>query len=57
MTMAAMKPLAAAHISQIATLSASAGKSECRSAQRDLGVARRCSGVFGASLVSVDEVD
>ena len=50
-------PQAAAHISQIATLSASAGKSECRSAQRDLGVARRCSGVFGASLVSVDEVD
>jgi len=27
------------------------------SAARDLGVARQCSNVFGASLVSVDEID
>jgi hypothetical protein len=26
-------------------------------ASRDLGVARQCSNVFGASLVSVEEVD
>ncbi len=50
---------AAAHISQIATLSAAAGKAACRSAadKRDLGVARECSNVFGASLVSVEEID
>ncbi|HEV7614454.1 MAG TPA: caspase family protein [Steroidobacteraceae bacterium] len=50
---------AAAHIGQIATLSAAAGKAACRSAadKRDLGVARECSNVFGASLVSVEEVD
>ena len=50
-------PQAAASISRIATLSAAAGKAECQGAKRDLGVARRCSSVFGASLVSVDEVD
>ncbi len=50
---------AAAHISQIATLSAAAGKAACRSAadKRDLGVARECSNAFGASLVSVEEID
>jgi hypothetical protein len=50
---------AAAHISQIATLSAAAGKAACQStgAQRDPGVARQCSNVFGASLVSVEETD
>ena len=50
---------AAAHISQIATLSAAAGKAACRSAgdQRDSGAARQCSNVFGASLVSVEETD
>jgi Caspase domain/Domain of unknown function (DUF4384) len=50
---------AASHISQIATLSAAAGKAACQNAgeQRDLGVARQCSNVFGASLVSVEETD
>ena len=50
---------AAAHISRIATLSAAADKAACRSAadKRDLGVARECSNVFGASLVSVEEID
>jgi hypothetical protein len=48
-----------ARISQIATLSASAGKDACRNAdaKRDLGVAGLCSNVFGASLVSVEETD
>jgi hypothetical protein len=50
---------AAAHIGQIAALSAAAAKGECRDAggKRDLGVARECSNVFGASLVSVEEAD
>jgi hypothetical protein len=50
---------AVARISQIATLSASAGKDACRNAdaKRDLGVAGQCSNVFGASLVSVEETD
>ncbi len=50
---------AVAHISQIATLSAAAGEAACQSAgdKRDLGVARQCSNVFGASLVSVEETD
>jgi len=50
---------AVAHISQIATLSAAAGKAACQKAgsTRDLGVARECSNVFGASLVSVEETD
>jgi hypothetical protein len=50
---------AVAHISQIATLSAAAGKAACQNAdaKRDLGVARQCSNVFGASLVSVEETD
>ena len=50
---------AAAHIGQIATLSAAAGKGECGDAggKRDFGVARECSNVFGASLVSVEETD
>jgi len=49
----------AAHISQLATLSAAAGKAACQSAdeKRDLIVARQCSNVFGASLVSVEETD
>jgi Caspase domain/Domain of unknown function (DUF4384) len=48
---------AAAQISQIATLSAAAIKGECGSIdnKRDLGVARRCSNVFGARLVSTEE--
>ncbi len=50
---------AVAHISQIATLSAAAGKPACQNTgdKRDLGVARQCSNVFGASLVSVEETD
>jgi hypothetical protein len=50
---------AAQHISQIATLSAAAGKDACKNAgaPRDLGVARQCSNVFGASLISVEETD
>jgi hypothetical protein len=50
---------AAQHISQIATLSAAAGKDACKSVggTRDLGVAKQCSNVFGASLVSVVETD
>ena len=50
---------AAARIAQLATLSAAAGKSACASVagQRDLGVARTCSNVFGAGMVSVDEVN
>ncbi len=50
-------PQATASISRIATLSAAAGKPECQNATRDLGVAKHCSNVFGASLVSVDEID
>jgi caspase domain-containing protein/uncharacterized protein DUF4384 len=50
---------AIARVGQIATLSAAVARKECRSddANRDLGVARRCSNVFGASLVSVQETD
>lgn len=50
---------AAQHISQIATLSAAAGKDACKGVggTRDLGVAKQCSNVFGASLVSVVETD
>ena len=50
---------AVAHVSQLATLSAAAGKAACRSAdeKRDLTVARQCSNAFGASLVSVEETD
>jgi hypothetical protein len=50
---------AAQHISQIATLSASAGKDACKGtgATRDLGIAKQCSNVFGASLISVEETD
>jgi hypothetical protein len=50
---------AVAHISQIATLSAAAGHAACQNAgnKRDLGVARQCSNVFGASLLSVEETE
>jgi hypothetical protein len=50
---------AIARVSQIATLSAAAGKAACRdaAAKRDLGVSRQCSNVFGAALVSVEETD
>jgi Caspase domain/Domain of unknown function (DUF4384) len=50
---------AAQHISQIATLSAAASQDACKhaGATRDLGVARQCSNVFGASMLSVEETD
>jgi hypothetical protein len=50
---------AAQHVGQIATLSAAAGKDACRGAggTRDLGVAKQCSNAFGASLVSIEEID
>src|SRR5271170_61623 len=50
---------AVARIGQIATLSAATSQAECQNAdgQRDLGVARHCSNVFGAGLVSVEETE
>jgi hypothetical protein len=50
---------AAARIGQAATLSAAVGKKACQSTdgKRDLGVARQCSSVFGAGLVSLQETD
>jgi hypothetical protein len=50
---------AVARIGQIATLSAAFNQPECQSnsRRRDLAVARRCSNVFGATLVSVEETD
>jgi hypothetical protein len=51
-------PQAVARIGQIATLSAATSKPACQNiSSRDLGVARQCSNVFGASLVSVEEID
>jgi metacaspase-1 len=46
-------------ITQLATLSAAAKSHECSNpgGARDLGVARRCSSVFGASQLSVEEVE
>ena len=50
---------AVARIGQAATLSAAVAKKECQStdAKRDLGVARHCSNVFGATMVSLQETD
>jgi hypothetical protein len=49
---------AVARISQAATVSAALAKPECHSAEkRDLAVAKRCSNVFGASVLSVEETD
>jgi hypothetical protein len=50
---------AAQHIGQIASLSAAAGQDACKrlGATRDLGVAKQCSNVFGATLLSVEETD
>jgi hypothetical protein len=50
---------AVASISQAAVLSSALKQAECSSsdAKRDLGVARRCSNVFGASVLSVEETD
>jgi hypothetical protein len=51
-------PQAVARIGQIATLSAATRQPACQNgASRDLGVARQCSNVFGASLISVEEID
>jgi hypothetical protein len=50
---------AVASISQAATLSSALKQTECTSTatKRDLGVAKRCSNVFGASVLSVEETD
>jgi hypothetical protein len=50
---------AVARIGQAATLSAAVAKKECQStdAKRDLGVARHCSNVFGATMVSLQETE
>lgn len=50
---------AVARIGRIATLSAAFNKQECQSggSKRDLAVARRCSNIFGATMVSVEETD
>jgi len=52
-------PQAAARIGQIATLSAALRNPQCNGTgtARDLGVARTCSNVFGADLVSVEETE
>jgi Caspase domain/Domain of unknown function (DUF4384) len=45
-------------ISQAATLSSALNKQECANAsKRDLAVAKRCSNVFGASVLSVEETN
>jgi hypothetical protein len=48
---------AVARIGQAAMLSAAVAQKECQSGNRDLGVARRCSNVFGATLVSLQETE
>ena len=50
---------AVARIGQSAALSAAFNQPECQNnaRQRDLAVAKRCSNVFGAALVSVEETD
>jgi hypothetical protein len=50
---------AVASIGQAAILSSALKQTECSSAagKRDVGVARRCSNVFGASVLSVEETD
>lgn len=50
---------AAASVGQAALFSAAASHKECQSTEpkRDLGVARRCSNVFGATLVSLQETE
>jgi hypothetical protein len=52
-------PQAIARVGQAATLSAAAAQKQCQStdAKRDLGVSRRCSNVFGATLVSLQETE
>ncbi|HEX3846243.1 MAG TPA: DUF4384 domain-containing protein, partial [Steroidobacteraceae bacterium] len=50
---------AAARIGQLAAVSAAATKAECRSTggERDADAAKKCSNAYGATLVSVEEVD
>jgi hypothetical protein len=54
---------AAARVGEIATVSAAAQTADCAQRdlqgerERDLAVARRCSSVFGASLLSVEEIE
>ena len=50
---------AVASIGQAATLSSALKQTECTNPalKRDLGVARRCSNVFGASVLSVEETE
>ena len=50
---------AVARIGQVAILSAAFSKKECQSggAKRDLAIAQRCSNVFGATLVGVEETE
>jgi hypothetical protein len=49
---------AATLVTQLATLSAAARQGQCRSApKRDLGIARQCSSVFGASQASIEETE
>lgn len=54
---------AAARVGEIATVSAAAQTAACAQSalkgerKRDLGLARRCSSVFGASLLSVQEIE
>jgi hypothetical protein len=55
-----IQPTAAAvtSISQAAMVSAALRQAECNTAtKRDLGVAKRCSNVFGASVLSLEETD
>jgi len=48
---------AVGRMGQSAMLSAAVAQKECQSSNRDLGVARRCSNVFGATLVSLQETE
>jgi hypothetical protein len=55
-----IQPTAAAvtSISQAAMVSSALRRAECNAAtKRDLGVAKRCSNVFGASVLSLEETD
>ena len=53
----APSPAALSRITQAAMLSSSLNKPECVGTKRDLGVAKRCSNAFGASVLSVEETD
>lgn len=53
----APSPAALSRITQAAMLSSSLNKPECSANKRDLGVAKRCSNAFGASVLSLEETD